>query len=913
MNNMLEYMTGGQCYKCGGKVRYADGGDTMQQDQAAVADMGQMQKQPMRPPSALDASAKQLMTFLLQQLDKGTSERILKKTLIDSGVKRDQAEELIMVAKQEYMKRAQEGDYVNEKAREQQLQQEQQMALQQQMGMFNNQDPMGMGQQAGPQTGMDQSQMAMAQGTDQQQMADQEMAMQGKYGGSMKKLRRYGAGGNSCPDGYEWNEMTATCMPTAVTANTASQGAGGMKIFGGNELTGPQGAKAGMDQYNQNVVASAQAADARNSAQANFYGNMLSTYDANRVAQKEASQQAIGNLYSGIRNDQMTNPQNNFFQSFQNATNPQPVVTQPTATQGYARYGGLNKFVNGGMKQYGAGGTEDGCPIGYYKGPDGDCLKIFGSDQAQQEYQTQVVDFYNSGKVDPSMNRAPMQSYEEFISQNPAQDQMYTEMKTSPAAYQNYVNQYSATNASNTGATPQLSYDQWKTGAANNPSGAMPTDPRLTNSPYIVMSDKNKIANIDSNWATRAMAVSNSFADPRFAPITGGFGPGLKFLMGAAAVAGGAGLGIAKGMAGDESRVYDDKGNVFFYNSKRDEKRALNKNQPASAPTQNQGYVQPTTSTAPEAAPPTTVTGQDKVNYMNSQLNVNKQPEGSASGDLQSTDPTAPNYNPNAGSGTASPQPVTAQPVAQPSIMTNLSGPINDEENKRDGGEWNPFVDNRRKLRITMPMYAPGGAVDTETSPYSQQDWASKTGRPFPLNRNDWDAYNTYVSNFNNPSVAGTPSTNGMINTTDNTNNALSANPNANMTDTKEYTTQQGDPLGFKAASNTYQGLTMMEDATAQWGERRAVKDLKKRQKQAGNTMMANNAINTQGSFGTWNLNAGPGANQYVADLGHTQDWGTTLSKFGGTKNYRRGGTYMISPQELQAIIQMGGEVEFLD
>lgn len=906
MNNMLEYMTGGQCYKCGGKVRYADGGDTSQQDQSAIAPMGQMQK-PMRPPSTLDASAKQLMKFILDQFNKGTSERILKKTLIDSGVKREQAEELLEIAKMEYMKLAEEGDYVNEKSQQQQLQEQQQMALQQQMGMLNNQDPMGMMSQAGPQSGEDQSQMAMNQGTDQQQMSDQETAMQGKYGGSMRKLRRYGAGGDSCPNGYEYNEMTGQCMPTAVTANVASQGASGMKVFGGNEVTGAGGTKVGMDQYNQNVVRSAQAADARNSAQADLYGSMLANYDANRVAQKNAQHTAIDNLYGAVRNDQVTNPQNNFFQSYQNMTNP-----QVPAAQGYARYGGLSKFVNGGMKQYGAGGTEDGCPIGYYKGPDGDCLKIFGSDQAKQEYQTQVVDFYNSNPaLDPTMNRAPMQTYEEFISQNPAQDQMYTEMKTSPAAYQNYVNQYSTTNAGNTGAAPQLTYEQWKSGAANNPTGAMPTDPRLTNSPYIVMSDKNKIANIDSNWATRAMAVSNTFADPRFAPIAGGFGPGLKFLMGAAAAAGGLGLGVAKMTAGDESRVYDDKGNVWFYNNKRDEKRALNQNQPAAG-AQNQGYVQPTTSTVPEASPATAVTGEDKVAYMNSQLNMNQPANGSGSGELQSTNPSAPNYNPNV------PNPNTGAPAAQPSVVTqpsvvsNLSGPIN-EENKRDGGEWNPFVDNRRKLRITMSAYNTGGAVDTETTPYSQQDWASKTGRPFPLNRNDWDAYNTYVANFNNPATAGTPSTNGVPNTTDNTNNALSANPNANMTDTKEYTTQTGDPLGFQVASNTLQGFNMMEDATAQFAERRAVKDLKKRQKQAGNTMMANNAVNTQGSYGTWNLNAGPGANQYVADLGHTQDWGTTLSKYGGTKMYRKGGTYMISPQELQAIIQMGGEVEFLD
>jgi hypothetical protein len=898
MNNMLEYMTGGQCYKCGGKVRYAAGGDTSQQDQSAIAPVGQMQ-QTMRPPSTLDASAKQLMRFLLDQFNKGTSERILKKTLIDSGVKREQAEELLEIAKQEYMKLAEQGDYVNEKSQQQQLQAQQQMALQQQMGMLNNQDPMGMMPQAGPQTGQDQSQMAMTQDADQQQMADQEMAMQGRYGGSMKKLRRMNMGG-TCPNGYEWNEMTASCMPSAVTANVNAQGASGMKVFGGNEVAGPAGAKAGIDQYNQNVVRSAQAADARNSAQADLYGSMLANYDANRVAQKNASQQAIDTLYTGIRNDQKVNPQNNFFQSWQNTTNP-----QVPAAQGYAKFGGLSKFVNGGMKQYGAGGTEDGCPIGYYKGPDGDCLKIFGSDQAKQEYQTQVVDFYNSNPaLDPTMNRAPMQTYEEFISQNPAQDQMYNEMKTSPAAYQNYVNQYSTTNAGNKGAAPQLTYEQWKSGAANNPTGAMPTDPRLTNSPYIVMSDKNKIANIDSNWATRAMAVSNTFADPRFAPIAGGFGPGLKFLMGAAAAAGGLGLGVAKMTAGDESRVYDDKGNVWFYNNKRDERRALNQNQPAASG--NQGVVQPTTSTVPQS----TSTGDPKLDYMHSQLNVNQPPNGSVNGELQSDNPSAPNYNPNV------PKKNPVAPVdpnaGAPSMVSNLSGPIN-EENKRDGGEWNPFVDNRRKLRITMSAYNTGGAVDTETTPYSQQDWASKTGRPFPLNRNDWDAYNTYVSNFNNPSVAGAPSTNGVPNTTDNTNNALSANPNANMTDTKEYTVQRGDPLGFQVASNTYQGLNMMADATSQWAERKAVKNLKKRQKEAGNTMMANNAINVQSSYGTWNPNAGPGANQYVADLGHTQDWGTTLSKYGGTKMYRRGGTYMVSPQELQAIIQMGGEVEFLD
>lgn len=920
MNNMFEYLSGGQCYTCGGKVRYALGGDAPEEEQNPnpIADMSQ-QGQQIKQPSTLDANAKQLMKFLLEQLSKGTSERILKKTLVDSGVKSEQATQLLEVAKEEFTKITEQGDYVNEMAQQQALQEQQAAALQNQMGMFNAKDPMGMNPQAGPQAGEDPSQMAMQQGADQSQMGDQEMEAQGRYGGSMKRLRRYGAGGLGCPDGFNWDEMTAQCMPSSVTANTMAQGSGAMQ-FGAPQ---PQpNAKAGIDAYNSNVVARAQASDARANAEGNFYGNRIANYDANRTAQKEQFNTAIGGLYGAVRTDQSANPQNNIFQSWKNINNPPPIAPAPVVNTG--RFGGLARFVDGGMKQYGAGGTEDGCPIGYYKGPDGDCLKIFGSDQSKQEYQKQVVDFYNSGSGPAAgNNRAAMQSYDEFNSQNPAQDQMNTEMKTSPAAYQNYVNTNAASNAGVSGAAPQLTYEQWKSGATPTPTGnaTMPTDPRLGNNPYIVQTDKNKIANIDSNWATRSMAIGNSFADPRFAPIAGGFGPGLKFLMGAAAVAGGAGLGIAKGMAGDESRVYDDKGNVFFYNSKGDERRALrngsqNPSQPTNTnpvttapvtgsnaqPTQEQiqqyqnsqlrlpGQAPITPVTAP-AAPVSTAPPADNspsYNPFPPQENPTDFTPGtdkvapSQSGPLQSDDPNAPNYNPNV--------PKTV---------------------KEEGGEWNPFVDNRRKLNITIPTYAPGGAVDTETAPYPQQEWATKTSRQFPLNRADWDAYNTYTANFNNPANASTP-TNGVPNTTDNTNNALSANPSATAVDTKEYTTQQGDPLGFQVASNTLQGFNYMNDAVAQRNEQKSVQQFKKKQQQAGNSM-AMGPINTQGSYGTWNLNAGPGANQYVADLGHTQDWGTQLARFGGTKSYRRGGTYEISPEELKRIIEMGGEVEFLD
>ena len=198
MNNMFEYLAGGQCYTCGGKVRYDEGGYTEDQQQSPIADIGQPMQQPMRQPSTLDANAKQLMKFLLEQLSKGTSERILKKTLTDSGIKSDQATELLKVAKEEFIKLTEEGDYVNEMSQMQAMQQQQAIAMQQnQMVMSNGQSPMGMN----PQQGQDPSLMAMQQGADQSQMGDQEMEAQARHGGSMRRLHRFGAGG-TCPEGY---------------------------------------------------------------------------------------------------------------------------------------------------------------------------------------------------------------------------------------------------------------------------------------------------------------------------------------------------------------------------------------------------------------------------------------------------------------------------------------------------------------------------------------------------------------------------------------------------------------------------------------------------------------------------------------------------------------------------------------
>ena len=1076
MNNMFEYLAGGQCYTCGGKVRYNEGGYTEDQQQSPIADIGQPMQQPMRQPSTLDANAKQLMKFLLEQLSKGTSERILKKTLTDSGIKSDQATELLKIAKEEFIKLTEEGDYVNEMSQMQAMQQQQAVLMQQnQMAMSNGQSPMGMN----PQQGQDPSLMAMQQGADQSQMGDQEMEAQARHGGSMRRLHRFGAGG-TCPEGYEWSEMVGSCMPSALASNTMQLGAGPVTV--GNTQVPQPNAKAGIDAYNQNVVARAQAANARTNAQGDFYASQIANFDDKRNLQRQNFQAALsgyipqtqtqintasdgGNInylsrkdeggsydeYMPMENsdgdyasDDMQVPMElesecyeyvevlgpdgrkkkkkkrkkscrelikeynkrkarqekvtRFFMNagqtalelglagsaaigsgylapkesgwgkmmrtvgskigdfFQEDGGPVPAPTPytpvgvnqyPEPDLGRTQDQGNTMGRDGGLFKFTGGGTQGNCPKGYYQGPDNDCLKIFGSDQADAEYQSQVVDFWNSGRpLDGADNRAPMQTKAEFLSQNPAQDQMYANLQnqpnipadTSQAAYQKYVNAHAVANQGVKGAPPHLTYDQWKTGANPN-TATMPTDPRLTGSPYVVETDKNMIANIDSNWVTRTLAKGNNLGNPQHAGLIGGFNPALKFLLGAGAVAGGAGLGIAKAFAGDRSRVYDDKGNVFYYNSKGDQRRAL-KNGPQNQQNPSQsGYVTPTTTTVPvsggssqlTSSQPTSQPGTPAQQYQNSQLmlpgqtpivtspapvqsppsaaalnavpgsnnigpSVNNTPgpipvqlpvQQSTTGPLQSDDPYAPNYNPNV-----------------PKTI------------KEDGGEWNPFVDNRRKLNISMPMYGPGGPVDTETSPYSEQEWAAKTGKTYPLDQRSLDGYNNYLNNFSigsgNTTPANMNTSNMNPNTTNNANNALSANPSANKVDTKEYTIQRGDPLGFKVASNTTQGLIYMNDAVAQMNEQKSVQKFQGQQRKAGNTM-AMGPINTQGSFGTWNLNAGPGANQYVADLGHTQDWGTQLSRFGGTKSYRQGGTYEISKEDLRRIIEMGGEVEFLD
>lgn len=1001
MNNMLEYMTGGQCYKCGGKVRYADGGENMQEQQpmqqgSPVANMGM--QQPQRQPSTIDANAKELMRFLLAQLQKGTSERILKKTLTDSGLKAEQADELLGIAKQEFDRTLEEGEY-STSAEEEQMQiaaRQQQMAQQQMMG------------QAGPGAGMDPSMMAMNQQTDQSQTADSEM--EARFGGSMRRLRRMNMGG-TCADGLMWDDVSGRCVPTSTTANVMSAGAGPVNMGASNPVGTQQQVMQQAAIDNQNTVAQAQSQDRQRNAQMGYYDKIINNANTKRETQFGNRMTAMAGLHDMMLQGQLPWQK----QSVPIGTNTQQ--NQEGSTM--AQFGGLTRFVNGGLKKYGPGGTEDGCPEGYYKDNNGDCQKIFGSGQAKQEYQKQVVDFWNQNpSQDPNSNKAPMMSFEEWqqTGEGKAQDQMYNDMITSPKAFQKYVNDYSTANAGKAGAQPHMAYDDWKAqqlgqqntnnaNVNNNNNTSAPIDPRVTNSPYIVRTDKNKIANLDNNWVNRGLAIGSNIGSAQSLGYAGAFGPYLQAIMGLTGAASSAALGVKKLFAGDKRTVYDDKGNVFVYGNKRSFRRA------GRDDSSNQNNQQDNTDQQDNKDPYSDLTwgqrraikrGENAIARNDRRLqkrlaedpNYLDTPEGeivayedgnvfdrsrdagnyeggqnpdmykqsywdTKKKDYQDLDDAA--YTEKYGSSKADDSDQSGTGPLIPPDYDKLGKTVRDAEgnwyidrnpndpsqgrymipdkkrpseagydrwksddpdnpasgswwnnqkesamtipSQQEGGEWNPFVDNRRKLRISMPMYNGGGPIKGEMFPLQQFEWAQATGKPMPLSQQDVDAYNNYVKNFNNNTA--------QTNMTNNANNALSNNPNANMVNTKKYTIGYGDDAGSRLAQNWYSGLAGANAAISEIQGNKRIEDIQKVRQGLGNSMEIA-AVNPQGDRGTTLVNAGPGANQLVTELGARQSDRETINKYGGSI-YRRGGTYMVSPQELQAIIAMGGEVEFLD
>lgn len=268
-------------------------------------------------------------------------------------------------------------------------------------------------------------------------------------------------------------------------------------------------------------------------------------------------------------------------------------------------------------------------------------------------------------------------------------------------------------------------------------------------------------------------------------------------------------------------------------------------------------------------------------------------------------------------------KPVTESYDAEGNLITNqmggemdmyMMGGINDmySDVMANGGTWDMFHNNRPKFNIGMPVYAPGGPVGSETSPLPFADWAQAVG----YDTDDikvpeiQQEYQDYVTNFSGGSGidANTPNTSSQNNR--NQRNSSSAN---RMSGDKRVI-QRGDAAGTLLGINMLNAGYMMQDWAQERDLKRTMNQARQMKRNLGNTMNLEtvNPVNPFGSMYTLN----PGLlTQSVATAGYTQDLGTeyATAKFGGATKYKKGGTYVLSEEEIERIIQMGGEVEYLD
>jgi hypothetical protein len=123
--------------------------------------------------------------------------------------------------------------------------------------------------------------------------------------------------------------------------------------------------------------------------------------------------------------------------------------------------------------------------------------------------------------------------------------------------------------------------------------------------------------------------------------------------------------------------------------------------------------------------------------------------------------------------------------------------------------------------------------------------------------------------------------------------------------------TKRGDDAGTIAANNALAGLGM---ANAALGTMDKQAEYNKRLREIGNTNYNTQPSNPTNPFGNYTLNAGPASNFGLVANTPAQDIGTggIAARYGGTKTYKEGGTYLLSPEEVREIMANGGEIEFL-
>ncbi len=463
---------------------------------------------------------------------------------------------------------------------------------------------------------------------------------------------------------------------------------------------------------------------------------------------------------------------------------------------------------------------------------------------------------------------------------------------------------------------------------ANAPYTVKETDPeyleKLKDPSNITVTDRNKVSNIKDTKFNRGLAYMSGLSNPNSAfaniPDAGGFGAGLKFLAGAAGFLGSAGLGIKKFTADDRTRMYDKEGNILS-DSQNPNKyvKTIDKTYTPSTPAtqvltdaNSKFNSQPTPVIPSSYANNTGMVGADgkpigpintsyakskeepmeklqsirlptpeeiqqiekekKLQELKEEGTIANQNAGEAKYDAVRQFNNVNHFRPDISKQKIS----TEESDARRQVQDRMDAGLGFE----DGGEWNPFVDNRRRLKFTMPLYNNGGKIMT------YQEWlgVNNLGQGMTAGDDFTEDYNKYVE--------------------------------AQKKQQATNTIQRGDELGKVVANNAVNGMQMMANATDYFVNQKKEDEAKRKMIMSGNTMEAAPVVNPVNPYGSmYTLNAGPGANQNVAQLGYTFDLGTTMAsaKYGGLTQYKKGGVYQVSPEELQRIIDMGGEVEFLD
>ena len=506
--------------------------------------------------------------------------------------------------------------------------------------------------------------------------------------------------------------------------------------------------------------------------------------------------------------------------------------------------------------------------------------------------------------------------------------------------------------------------------------------------------DHNQISNIPETKFNRGLArmsgLSNVGGLMSNIPDAGGFGAGLKFLAGAAGFLGSAGLGIKKFTSDDRVRSYDNLGNITKDSMFPDRYKKTtpvtpnvipetmgvgrdSKGVPREPVGTNANAVAgstPAGSTPAVGAPG--VTGNSvTTNTSNTTTNSTSNTTNNSSTTPSSASPTGAtsqfkDINVSNNSTPTIPKPVIAPKnyltseqsdnLVPTGLESNLADklrfiPPTDEQLQKEeldikdpmltkeyGGEqeWNPFVDNRRKLKFTMPLYVNGGEPTFEewfkknsTSPNVMNNmsdrakleemWKTETGQAGPLNTTEGPGPTVGTDAIENPQLTTNPA---IAPTTDA--NSVNASGNTSIQNPFKYDIK-GDPLGFEVANNGLNGLQMMAGATNYFSQNKQADKLRRKNIMMGNTMEAASVVNPVNAYGSmYSLNAGPGANQALATQGHAQQTGFSQAsgKYGGDSSslvqdnllhYKKGGVYQMSPKDLQRFIEMGGEVEFLD